>query len=723
MATISNIQELLPVLGAVATTRDPIAALEQEGHQISPALRNRLQVRKTPKPGEQERWAKQASHAGRLTFRTGPAPKLAARELAAGEFEFSAGLRMGTANEIVAGLHANHTIPDVLFLDELLSQGDLTALGGAFQVDKPGGRIGRLQITAPPTLSPVGDGQDRIALTIPFRLNFERISRVAGRTIRTVVTFGTGRMRLIVRLTTRTVPVSIAARNLEIQVDLSQSFEARMEMDANSPVQRRNPPAPGQTDGIAVIIQNALQQRLKDTLKVTISAAIPLPIGRLEIHETAVITRGDSLVAGVKVQGTPSPGNPQTLQALFPNPDTNFFTRVHDSVLRLIVQSAARNGELTRIAKQTHPDAVIDSADVSFGNGTIKLQAKGKIVDLCPAGVDLGFTVTMTVKVTMEGTRIRIDRETSKDLDNLDAFLCVVTSLGLALLAAVAVIVFQGIGLASGLAAGYALGVVGVLTVMLEFDGDDFALVFGGGGDDGPMFIDLDFPLPGTDLLPRLTGAFIRLDESTMLIAAHLGTRPDTINTYFYLQFFDPDDISAIQGRPIVGAKVRLMDRDSPAPAGDDLVLPGPKTATTGQHLPTGDFRITTKTSFQRTPDEALAEGTTDSSGRVRFYIPKDKLKTKGANKVVETTRTNLDTDEEIKSTRRTPVPEERPDLYFRVIRANGTTSDTLQVRSGFFLNFQSARVGTPASPLVIDFGGGVGGVGGGGVVVADSRD
>jgi hypothetical protein len=72
----------------------------------------------------------------------------------------------------------------------------------------------------------------------------------------------------------------------------------------------------------------------------------------------------------------------------------------------------------------------------------------------------------------------------------------------------------------------------------------------------------------------------------------------------------------------------------------------------------------------------------------------------------VETTRLNLDTDRETTSTRRTAAPEARPDFYFRVTRANGTVVNTLQLPAGFFLNLQSARIGTPANPLTITFGG-----------------
>lgn len=711
MATLSNPRDLLPLLGSVATAADPVKSLESLGHALSPSLKTLLKAHRAPKPSQRKMWIAAARKAGHLSFTTGRQPQIAPRALGPGEYEFSAGLKTSAANEILSGLLSSGTFPDTFFLDELISSGELTLLEGAFQVDKPGGHIGRFQVTAPPIIAPLREGFDRVALTIPFRLDFERISHIISGVVRSVVTSATGHLRLSVGIVTNVVPVSVAARNLEIQIDLSGSDDARMELDTSSPVQRVNPPGPDQADGFAIIIQNALQQKLKDTLRLTVSAAIPLPIGRLEIHETAILTRGDAILIGVKVQGTPSPGNPSTLQPLFPNPDTNFFTRVHDQVLRLIVQAAARSGELTRIAKQTHPGAVIDSADVAFGNGTIKMITKGKIVDLCPLGVDLGFTTTTTLTITLEGTRVRVRKDTSNDLDNSDAALCVLTSLGLALLAAVAVIITQGLGLASGFAAGYALGVVGVLTVMMEFDSDDFALVLGDGSDNKPTFIELDFPIPGTDLLPTLTGLFMRLDENTMLMAAHLGTRADVLNTYFYVRFLEADALGI--PRAMNNVAVRLMDRDSPAPARDDVIFPAPTTTTTSHHLPTGIVATTVRTTYERTSDQTVRQAMTDHTGRIRIYIPRNQLASRGGNKVIQTTRLNLDTDQETKSTRRTAFPEARPDFYFRVIRANGRSVDTLLMPSGLMLNFQSARIGTPSHPLTFRFGGG-------GVVVTD---
>src|ERR1044071_9787601 len=571
MATISRVQDLLPLLGAVETDDDPIASLEQRGHVLSPALKTRLKPGRVFSPAQRKLWKETAAKAGAVRITVGEQPRIAPRQLAPDEYEFSAGIRMPAANEILAGVHANGTIPEVLFLDELISPGNIDTLQRFFAVDKPGGRIGRFLITAPPTIAPIREGSNNVAFTIPFRMNFERIATAGSNQVRTVVTFATGRLRLSIRLVAETDTDSRGARNLEMRLDLSQAADARLETNANSPVKRINPPAPGQVDLLAVIlqqeIQKEIQKRLGGALRLSVSATVPLPTGKLEIRSPTILTRGNAILVGLRV--TPGLGNPDKLTAHFPNSQTNFFTRVHDEILRLIIQSAAKSGVLTLLAKETHPDAVIDSADVAFGKDTIQLIASGRIVDLCPGGVDVGFTVTTTLTITLDGTRIVVKKETSKDVDDGDAIFCAITTLGLALLTAVAVGIFVGFsfGVGAGIAFGIqTFGAVGFISVLLAFDDDDFALVFGSGGDDKPTIIELDFPIPGTDLLPTLTGNFIRLDESTMLMAANLGTRPDNLNTYFYVRFMEPDarSASAFVTRPIRDARVRLMDRDSP---------------------------------------------------------------------------------------------------------------------------------------------------------------
>jgi hypothetical protein len=111
-------------------------------------------------------------------------------------------------------------------------------------------------------------------------------------------------------------------------------------------------------------------------------------------------------------------------------------------------------------------------------------------------------------------------------------------------------------------------------------------------------------------------------------------------------------------------------------------------------------------THFERTADETVRDIKADRNGRVRIYIPRDKLVSKAGVKIVETTRVNLDTDKETKSVQRTSVAEPLPDFYFRLTKTDGSTLDTLQLGTAFFKNFHSARIGTPTNPLTITFGG-----------------
>jgi hypothetical protein len=216
VATISKVKDLLPLLQTIEPTDNVIAALEQRGHTLSAAVKTRLRSGRKPTPEQLRLWTQQARKAGKSRVTVGQQPRIAPRELSPNEFEFSAGVRMAAANEILAGLHANGTIPNELFLDELLSAGDLNTLQSLFVLDRPGGRIGRLQITGSPTVAQISEGSDRVFISFPFRLNFERIISTPFNQIRSVVTFATGVMRMDVRLVAETSIDSRGSRNVVI---------------------------------------------------------------------------------------------------------------------------------------------------------------------------------------------------------------------------------------------------------------------------------------------------------------------------------------------------------------------------------------------------------------------------------------------------------------------------------------------------------------------------
>src|SRR5215211_5119541 len=99
MANISNVKDLLPLLGNIRPTADPIAALEQQGHTFSAAVKTRLKAGRKPTPAQQQIWRQAAAKAGKSLITVGQHPTLAPRALSPNEFEFSAGVRMPVANE------------------------------------------------------------------------------------------------------------------------------------------------------------------------------------------------------------------------------------------------------------------------------------------------------------------------------------------------------------------------------------------------------------------------------------------------------------------------------------------------------------------------------------------------------------------------------------------------------------------------------------------------
>ncbi len=119
MATISKVNDLLPLLQTIEPTDKPIAALEQRGHTLSAALKTKLKSGRAPTPAQLRLWKQQALKAGVSRVTVGQNPRIAPRALSPNEFEFSAGVRMPVADEILAGVYANGTIPNELFLDEL----------------------------------------------------------------------------------------------------------------------------------------------------------------------------------------------------------------------------------------------------------------------------------------------------------------------------------------------------------------------------------------------------------------------------------------------------------------------------------------------------------------------------------------------------------------------------------------------------------------------------
>ncbi len=696
----------MKALGASAFSGDPIANLATKGFTLSPALAQQWNAVKGTKPlPSLPHGVTPASFKGAVTFQAPKLPIVPAAPPANG-YDATAGLTLAAANLALQAVYQSGTIPHQVALDQLVPQGELNLLAGAFKVDRPGGQISRLHITAPPALNAIADGSSIVALQIPIQIDWVQQRMLAtGQQIRKVITDAVGTLQLTVRLVANVVSrpathSSTMTISVQLVTDVTSAANSpRLTLTPQSPVQLTTPVPANQIDGIAVIIQNALSQQLKNALSFPVSPVLTLPIGTLEIRRVDVVTSGVALVAGIQVVGTQGTANPAGLTNLLPNGTTNIFVQVQEVVANLLMQQSLHNGSLTAAAKAQNDNAVVDSASASFQGNSLVAQVKGRLVDECPLGADLVFITTRTVSFKLEGNTIEIDQSDDNSIADTHNLWCLLTSLGMIGLAVLGGVILEGAALGIG---------AGILAFILTNVGP-FVLdkligsLFGGGGDNA-SFVDLTSPIPGSDFLPTLSGGFFQVAGGAMLVAATAGLQADNINTVIYVRFLVPDGgITVFSSKPLAGATVALMDQDAPAPAGDDAPTTVPHGTSTGH----GTHVTTTSFSFQpATSDQKLAEGKTDIDGIVRFALLKDQLTSTGGTIVKKVQRFDVDADKVTTITSKSGEVEPKPDLYFRVTMPDGSVVDTRKMPGGFMVNFTSARVGTLANPLTFSLGG-----------------
>lgn len=686
MPVLNTPQELLAALGQSAFSADPFAELARKGYTLSPSLEAQRQSalagrHLAPAPTG----VTPGSFKGKLTFQSAPqAP--AVPLVAPGNYDVVAGLTLDLANDALGKIYESGSIPHQIAVDQLLSQTELTALGGLFQVDKPGGQISRLHITGAPTLSSIADGSSEVTLKIPIQLDWVHERWMAGRQIRQLITKAVGTLQLTMRAVTNVVArpeTSSSTMTLGVQLvtDVSGPADSpRLILDPNSPVKLTSPAPPNQIDGTAVLIQNALARQFNNSLTWSVSPQITLPTGSLEIHHIDVVTNGGVLLAGIQV-GTQSASDPSQLASLLPNADTNIFLQIQDTVPKLLIHNALESGALTAMAKQQHDNAVIDSADAWFESNAFVAQMKGRLVDECPLNVDLGFIYTRKATIKLNAGSIEIDQTDDQSIAEASNLWCLLTTLGLIGLAA----------LGAWIIGGWALVAAGAVIGM-------FFLPQAVAGGPDISFINLTMPIPDTDYLPTLNNSFINVTNGVMLIASKVVSKLDDVNTVIYAKFLVPDGgIVVGETKPLAGVKVELMDQDVPAPAGDDASTTVPHDSSSSH----GNLVTTKKHTFIKPgADQKLAEGTTDLDGVVRFSLLKDQLTTTAGRIKTVVTQTNIETGAATTEVSDDGVVEQKPDLYFRVSMPDGSIMDTRNLPNGFFLNFSSSRIGTLSNPL-----------------------
>jgi hypothetical protein len=721
MSVITTTQELARVLSGRTAGEDPRTDLERRGYKLSPALARRVATLRPSKPIDaprRERWAAAAREAGPVHYLEGLPPRGTPRERAAGDWDIVAAVGFDAVDAALAGLHATRVVPRDIDLGLVLSSSELTdliaeVLQDVFEGVPDGINSIVLRLDPAPTARPIV-GTDGAELTLPFTLDLGRTSVFAGRTTLTSIV---GTLQLGVSLDAEVSFVGTEGRlTIALGLPYPPSTEQALAITiaADSPVQPRSG---SRLDSLVTVLGLIVTRRLGPSLPSwVIAPLIHLPLGTntnllvRQVGVRAVDTGGGgAIVVGVRAGGLlPEPGDLDNLTNPFAERGGNLFLRVHEELVRNVLRAAHRSGYLDELAREVDESARIEDVDASFTRDEIRFHVRGRLVDGCGLWKDLPFEVVHAVKFALEGDRIVLTRQNNVHVGTLDAVLCFLTSvLEGAIVGAVAglasgllVGMLGGIilGIVAGLAESLATRPVGRLAAQAIWDfihGED------SGGPDTTM-IDLDRPVPGTELLPQIEGLDVEVDDVSLQTWNRITLVPDTINTYAYVALaerglFLPRSVA----RPIPGVRIECMDQDVPAPPGDDARPPLDEPE---QVVVSNRKRLVTVSTIYRPPtqDQRLASATTDMAGIARFVLRPSQLRTTAGR--VERTRMTEYLDQPQRETdyhtTTTVLVERAPDVYFRGRLVDGRSLDSRTLAPGLLLNLSQRRIGTPDSPL-----------------------
>jgi hypothetical protein len=711
MPTISTGNELLAALGAVIDAADPIAELRSRGFTLAPEL---ARVLDTPEAHARLRSAERQRLLANVRGRRAPKMQVgpltrAVAHLEGRHHDLTIGLKLEKVNEVLADVYAKRSIPRDISLGSGNSD---TSLGSLLLVLRneligvPAGddiRIGLLRLTGPPSVTalptptpPSGpdDISARFLMHLPFTLDIDRIpasgpGRNTVTTLSAVAHFG---IKVTARVEGNTLAIGVGPMQLG-EVDIER---LRLTINADSALQPKTSLS-GDAIGLAIEL-GGFRKKLQDlAISTTLAPRVTLPIGEgfdlfvRHIDLRAVPTAGAGhLMVGLEIGREPSPplsGQPKLLERdPFDASGSTLYVEAHAELFKEIVKQGFASGELQRIAVEQASNVRLKGADAELGANSIGIFLFGTLVDEC--GVfgenfkDVGFAGWHRVELRgVDAGHIRFETVDSLGIGDAnfeDIAICVLLSF-------------------------LDLKILSIGKALLEkFFSTLSGWLFGSSSSTDQIvnLFDPNFPIPMTELLPRVRALGATIDATAMRIQAALDLVPDTINTYVYVRCVGQGLPTVGGGLPVKGVHVRLLDQDVPPPPRDDAPVPIVGTI----EGPDGRDRWRTVTvSFRPTlTDQELASGTTDSQGRVQLVISPSRLRTSAGVVTTTTIVEDLRKNEIISvRTQHRTITEPRPDVYFLLEVQNRPPVDTRNQIGGFIRNLESKRWGTAEQPLV----------------------
>jgi len=657
------------------TNPRPLDALKQAGFTLTGEVATSFAHQPPPAhsfgPGAFQTLAAVVGQVPHISLHIGHRPEIQARSL--GGFGAVCSADLTVLNDVLAELWRVRTIPQQLTDEQttqVLTLSDLTAACTGVPDDAV---LGHLAITSPPVAAASSVTPLNLHLAVPF--NFP------------VQAAGPASLRGVVHVEQPLGFVNQAGLNdtelrVRLSLDAINTLTARLEIGSGSVLQFRS-------DATRKAIEQKLEPVLRRVLTFlfydrsllafpgAIAVSSTFPNSKVDITDIGAVSirkaDKDFVAVGINVV-TSQPHHQAALTSaelpVAPNnvhavADERFATNALSAIIKSGDLAAFINRAIGRHTPVIDPiNVVVKSGTASFDQDLLRVSVDCAVTGFCTRAKDLGFTAKVWGTPSIaDGTLTITGSNVDMDLDTTDAIVC---SLLGNLLGPVALLVFDG-----------ALAFIAAYNP----DGRNFEY----------PTTDTSQPLPGSDQDFKIELTRASASPGRLAADGKASLVPDILRAFVYLRL-----VTTPMPRldvPIAGATVELWELDSPAPAGDDVVIP----ATGETETITPKFIISDSRTYQPMQDQLLGSGVTDSTGFVRFVSP---LRSVGGIFTQVKTTEDVQTGKLISTQTHTQqVPEAKPDFAISVTDASG---HVMTKRLLIARNNPGKHLGTIDQPLVV---------------------
>jgi hypothetical protein len=575
------------------------------------------------------------------TLHIGAKQRAAPRSL--GGFRAVAAADLAVLNDVLTELSKVRTIPNELSEERTQQVVTLADLENACTGVPADARLGKLAIPGPPVASASLITPRNMHFRIPFNLPVQPGPASLRGVVEVEQPLGFEVASLDSDPRIRLSPGAIQDLNLRLDVSPTSFLQPRSE-DARRTLEQK----------FALALRRVLIFLFFDSGVLTIRASFAIsstfPNSRVEISQVGVVTlhkdSTDFVVAGVNVESNQETDPDLLVSAELPAAPNNVHAVVDERFASDALSAIIKSGDLAdfinRAIRRHVPairliDVIVNGGAITFDDNLLSVSVDCVVPAACPFGKDLGFTGRAFGVPSVAGGTLTIQgSDVDIDVDDGDAAVCLVLS-----------------SLTGPLSLMLNEAVLAVLD-SLNPAGRNFEF---------PTYETSD-PLPGSEKDLKIQLMRASVSPGTLTADGVASVIPDTLRAFVYLRLVT--GVAPRFGVPLVGATVELLELDSPAPAGDDVVIP--ETGETDRF--TDKFEISEVKTYQALPDRSLGSAVTDQSGFVRFASP---LRSVGGIFTDVTTRTDIQTGTVISSESRTKeVTETKPDFAITVTDGDG---------------------------------------------------